>query len=187
METWQVLLVIVLVAVIIAGAILYNVRVRRSQRLRASFGREYDRLVAETGDRTKAERELAERQRRVQKFELRPLSEQDRERFADSWRREQENFVDDPRNAVARADTLVTEAMRARGYPMGEFERRAADISVEHPHMVDNYRTAHSLAEAARAGQASTEDLRRAMVCYRALFEDLLERPVTDHEHAIRH
>ena len=173
---------IVLSIVIFAGVAWYYFRYRRTGRLRSSFGREYDRLVHETGDRSRAERELAERERRVHRLELRQLADGERERFAEDWRREQQNFVDDPRGAVMRADAMVTEVMRARGYPMGEFERRAADISVEHPHMVENYRTAHAIAEGTRNGTSTTEDFRQAMVCYRALFEDLLERQVTERE-----
>jgi hypothetical protein len=158
---------------------------RRTQRLRTQFGSEYDRMV-QTSGRKQAETELEHRTKRVQKFQIRKLNPEEQARFSESWRREQAHFVDDPRSAVENADRLVGEVMRARGYPVGEFERRAADLSVDHPRVIENYRIAHEIALRDSRGEASTEDLRRAMVAYRALFEDLLEENVIEHEEVRR-
>ncbi|HEY7334832.1 MAG TPA: hypothetical protein VH639_08105 [Bryobacteraceae bacterium] len=155
----------------------------RSRKLRAKFGPEYDRLVQqERGDKRRAEAILMDRQRRVGKLNIQRLSPEAANRFAGEWRMVQETFVDDPRGAVSRADMLVNEALQARGYPMGDFEQRAADISVEHPGVVENYRIAHDVAAHAQSGHATTEDLRKAMQRYRNLFEDILDVPVTHRE-----
>ena len=150
-------------------------RRHRSQRLSQLFGPEYDRTVAELGQRSKAEKELEARAKRVQELHLHPLAPAQLDGFQDRWLRTQARFVDNPPAAVVQADELVAEVMHARGYPVAEFEQQAADLSVDHPRFVDNYRRAHALAATARDGQASTEDLRQAMVHYRELFEDLLE------------
>jgi hypothetical protein len=120
---------------------------------------------------------LAARQERVQQLHLRPLPADEQRRYAEAWRRTQARFVDDPAGAINEADTLIGRVMQARGYPVGDFEARAADLSVDHPQVVRNYRAAHQLAQASGRGQASTEDLRQALVHYRALFEELLETP----------
>ena len=175
-------IVIIVIAVIaIAFAVYMFVENRRTKRLRTRFGPEYDRMVQESG-RRHAESELDRRARRVGKFSIRPLTIEERSRYGDAWRKEQAHFVDDPRSAVENADRLVGEVMRARGYPVGEFETRAADLSVDHPRVVSNYRTAHEIAQRDVRGEANTEDLRRAMVHYRALFEELLEEHVLEHE-----
>ncbi len=173
MVSWIWIVVAVIVVIAIAGALWAFTQRRRSTDLRRRFGPEYDREVREHGRRG-AETELERRERRVEALEIRPISREDRERFGEEWRVVQARFVDDPRGAVTDADRLVGEVMRTRGYPVGDFEQRAADISVDHPHVVENYRAAHEIALRHKRGEASTEDLRKAMVHYRALFEELL-------------
>jgi hypothetical protein len=148
---------------------------RQTERLQQRFGPEYRRAVAHWADRDKAEAELLERERRVQQLHIRALAPHDATRFAHEWRRLQACFVDDPRGSLAQADLLVRELMMVRGYPMGDFERRAADVSVDHPAVVDHYRRAHAVAERDERDASDTEDLRKAVVHYRALFSDLLE------------
>lgn len=174
-------IVIVIAVIAITFALWMFIDKRRTQRLRTQFGSEYDRIVQASG-RRRAETELERRSNRVQKFQIRPLNHEEQARFADSWRQEQAHFVDDPRSAVENADRLVGEVMRVRGYPVGEFESRAADLSVDHPQVIENYRIAHEIAVRNSRGEATTEDLRRAMVSYRALFEDLLEEHVFEHQ-----
>jgi len=174
----QVLVPVVVVAVIVVAAIvLLALRKRRSAKLRERFGPEYDRVLQREGDPRKAEGVLEFREKRREKFKIRPLSSADRASFATRWNEVQARFVDDPRGAVTVADSLVTDVMQARGYPIGEFEQRAADISVDHPVVVENYRSAHTIAMRHSTGQASTEDLRQAMVHYRTLFQELLDEP----------
>jgi hypothetical protein len=150
---------------------------QKSDKLQKRFGPEYDRAVNEYGDKRHAEEELAAREKRVRSLDIRRLTTQERTGFANSWRDIQARFVDDPSGAIVAADRLVKEVMETRGYPMGDFEQRAADISVDHPHVVTNYRAARDIALKSRDGQVSTEELRQAMVHYRALFDDLLETP----------
>ncbi|HEU5326834.1 MAG: hypothetical protein ACTHMJ_19225 [Thermomicrobiales bacterium] len=168
---WILLILVIVLLVIIAWLVVTR---RRSEQLRAGFGPEYQRAVAERGDRRHAESELAARQERVEALHIRPLPPADRERFATDWHTAQAHFVDDPGSAIQDADHLVAEVMQARGYPVGKFEQRAADISVDHPDVVEHYRAAHQIAETNGRGEANTEDLRQAMVHYRALFEELL-------------
>lgn len=174
-------IVIIVAIIIVAAAFWYFLERRRTERLRTKFGPEYDRTVSEAG-RRRGESILEHRSERVRKFTIRSLTNDERERFAAEWRREQARFVDDPKGAVTSADRLVMELMRTRGYPMGEFDQRAEDISVDHPEVVQNYRAAHAIALRESRGQATTEDLRQAMVHYRALFEDLLEEHLLVHE-----
>ena len=169
--------IIVAVIVVVLGAIVFYLQRRRTEKLRQHFGPEYDRAVAEGGDRHRAEARLEERTERVKKFHLRPLTAEDRARYIDQWDRVQAHFVDAPAGAVAEADQLLGDLMATCGYPMGDFEQRAADISVEHPIVTQNYRAAHEIAVRQAKAQASTEDLRRAMIHYRALFEDLVSQP----------
>jgi hypothetical protein len=172
----QIVPILVIALVIVAGiAIWLYLQQRKSQQLRGQFGPEYDRALQETGDRRKAEDALEERKERVEQLNIRSLSSEERDRFAERWRSAQAQFVDDPRGAIVEADRLVAELMQARGYPVGNFEQRAADVSVEHPRVVEHYRAAHAIAQRNAQSQAETEDLRQAMVHYRALFEDLLE------------
>jgi hypothetical protein len=166
--------IIVAVIVLIVVAIIVFVQRRRSEKLRTRFGPEYERSVAESGDRRRAEAQLEKRADRVEKFHLRSLTAEDRSRFTEQWDRVQAHFVDAPAGAVAEADQLLGDIMATCGYPMGDFEQRAADISVDHPVVVQNYRGAHDIALRQAKGQATTEDLRRAMIHYRALFEDLV-------------
>jgi len=166
----------VVVAIVVIGAIAYiTSRKRRSLQLKERFGPEYDRVLQKEGDARKAEGVLEFREKRREKFKIRLLSATDRSSFATRWNEVQARFVDDPRGAVTVADSLVTEVMQMRGYPIGEFEQRAADISVDYPLVVENYRAAHEIALRHGAGKASTEDMRQAMVHYRALFQELLE------------
>jgi hypothetical protein len=149
----------------------------RSAALRQRFGPEYDRAIEEFGSPVRAERQLAARARRVERIRLHELSEADRTRFATAWSNTQVQFVDDPAGAVMGAHELIKEVMRARGYPVEDFEQRVADLSVDHATVVQHYRAARALAESNRAGEANTEELRQAIVHYRALFADLLQEP----------
>lgn len=174
MSTVVWIVIAVVVVVLIAGLIAGAMR-QRSQRLKGRFGGEYDRtLQAQGGNRFAAERELSGRMDRRKKLDIVPLSEQSRQAYLTEWRQVQAQFVDAPADSVAAADGLVRRVMQERGYPMGDFEQRAADISVDHAGVVDHYRAAHGVSVATSRGDASTEDQRQAMVHYRALFEDLL-------------
>jgi len=164
---------VVLVVAVAAVAWWFGQR-RRTERLKDRFGPEYERTVETTRDRRRAEADLESRQERVEALDIRPLAPGDAARFADRWRVVQALFVDDPARAVDQADTLIGEVMRARGYPVGDFEQRAADISVDHPQVVDHYRVAHRIATR-RDRDADTEALRQAFVHYRALFGELLD------------
>ena len=169
------IIIIIAVAVIALLIVVWAVmRKRRTVVLRENFGPEYDRVVKQHGA-TRAEVVLEERQKRVEKFSLRTLTVDERERFITEWRFIQSRFVDNPTDAVNEADRLVTGLMQFRGYPMTDFEQRAADISVHYPRVVDNYRAAHEVALRHQRGQASTEDLRNSMIYYRTLFDELLE------------
>ena len=175
MDTWVWIVIGLVVAIVILGILISALRTRRSRSLQDQFGREYDRTVDKAGGRREAERELAERQKRHDELELRPLSQDARDRYLQQWQVTQGRFVDDPTGAVSEADDLVQRVMRDRGYPVDDFEQRAADISVEHPELVEKYRTANGIARASERGEASTEDLRHSVRHYRALFVELLE------------
>ena len=171
-------------AVIVVAGITASIflRKRRSERLRTQFGgSEYDRTVKEDGNRRHAEAELKERTARVESLNIRPLAPGDRARFVESWRRAEARFVDGPGGAVTEADQLLGDVMATRGYPVSDFEQRAADISVDHPLVLVNYRTAHEIALRQTNGQANTEDLRQAMIHYRTLFEELVGEPELAH------
>jgi hypothetical protein len=172
-----VIVAIIVIVAIVAAVAWWAGQRRRSQRLQDRFGPEYERTVEGTQDRAKAESELEARRQRVDSLDIRPLDAAAQGRFAERWRVVQALFVDDPASAVDQADDLIGEVMQARGYPVGDFEQRAADVSVDHPQVVDHYRTAHAIAERQRGAVADTEQLRQAMVHYRALFSDLLETP----------
>ena len=175
MDTW-VWIVIAAVVVIVLLAIVWSAtRAKRTRALQGTFGREYDRTVEQTGDRRAAERELTERQKRHDELDLRPLSRESRDRYVRRWQSTQARFVDDPKGAVAEADLLVQEVMQERGYPTKDFDRRVGDISVDHPELVEKYRTADGIARASERGEASTEDLRHSVRHYRALFAELLD------------
>ena len=178
------LAVLVAAATIVVGVVIaaiaawFSLRKRRTERLRTQFGgSENDRAVKEDGSRRLAEAGLNERTARVEGLNIRPLAQGDRARFIESWRRVEARFVDGPGGAVTEADQLLGDVMSTRGYPVGDFEQRAADISVGHPLVLENYRTAHDIALRQRKGQANTEDLRQAMIHYRTLFEELVGEP----------
>jgi hypothetical protein len=176
--------VIVIALLVIAGVAVMTSRSRRRERLRKDFGPEYEhQLSAAGGDHGKAESALLKREKRVEKFDIRPLPRDQREHFMDDWQEVQAKFVDDPQKSIALADALVAEVMKARGYPVEDFEQRAADLSVEHPEVVQNYRAAHQIAQRHAQGEAGTEDLRNAFVGYRALFEQLLRADAPEMAH----
>lgn len=170
---------IVVVAVAIAAIVVigFLVRKQRSERLKSRFGPEYSRAVEETGSQTKAEAKLEKLQRRVERFKINPLSPADRAEFTTTWQKIQARFVDDPRGALTEADQLIQRIMTTRGYPVSDFEQRAADISVDYPLVVEQYRAGHEISLRHAQGRASTEDMRQAMIHYRALFAELAESP----------
>lgn len=170
---WYIVGAIIVAAIIIAVAI-FSSRAGRTRRLKQRFGPEYDRTLRTAGDQTAAERDLAAREARVKRMHIEELPAGARDRYAEEWRTVQTRFVDQPREALREADQLVENVMRDRGYPMSDFEQRAADISPDHPQVVDNYRIAHGIAARSERGEVSTEDMRQAMVHYRTLFNDLL-------------
>lgn len=169
-------LIFAVVLIVAVGAIVALVMLqRRTQRLRERFGPEYNRAVDEFGGRTKAEAELAKREQRVARLNITALAPADAAKFSEAWNALQSRFIDNPKGVVAEADRLVRELMMKRGYPMGDFERRAADISVDHPGVVTTYRAAQAIAVRDERGEADTEELRKAVVHYRTLFDELLE------------
>src|SRR5450830_1044883 len=173
-QTW-IILAGVVVLVLIAFAAWFFYQKKQSHRLQQRFGPEYGRTVDELGSQTKAESELKAREKRVERLNLVPLEPSEAAKFSQDWKVLQGRFVDNPKGVVVQADQLVRELMLKRGYPMGDFERRAADISVDHPAVVDNYRAAQAIAARDERGEANTEELRKAVVHYRALFNELLE------------
>ena len=174
------LIVAILVIVAVVALVAWAMQRRRSDELKRRFGPEYERTVQASHDQREAEAELRARQERVDALEIRPLAPEARDKYTERWREVQAMFVDDPGTAVDEADKLIGEVMRARGYPVGDFEQRAADVSVNHPQVVDHYRTAHAIALKRQSGEGATEQLRQAFVHYRALFADLLETPNRD-------
>jgi hypothetical protein len=163
----------VVAGLVIIFAIAAGVRRSRSAQLRDHFGTEYDHTVQRAGSRTAAEQELVARAEEVKSFEIRPLSAAERDRYREEWRAIEQRFVDRPTTAVVEADELVADVMRARGYPMADFEKHAAHVSVKHPRVVEHYRAGHAVIDEHARGKASTEDLRQAMLHYRSLFEEL--------------
>jgi hypothetical protein len=174
MPLWAWVLIGLGVLALLGVAAWMGYRRRRTARLQEAFGPEYDRAVHATGDQREAESELGARQKRRAGLDIRPLDSMARQRHAEAWRVAQERFVDSPGDAVREAERLVTVVMRERGYPIEDFETRAADVSVDHPRVVENYRAAHRIAQANEGDGAETEDLRQAMVHYRTLFQELL-------------
>ena len=169
--------VLVIAAVVVAAAVIwFLVRQARTRALQRDFGPEYDRTMSRAGDRGLAESDLRERRDRVSALDVRPLSRSDHDRYATEWTKVQAEFVDAPAEAVSDADSLIQQVMATRGYPVEDFDRRAADVSVEYPDVVENYRSAHSIAvkEAREDSDVNTEALRKAMVYYRSLFDELL-------------
>jgi hypothetical protein len=175
MSTWVWVLIVVGVIAVVAVVAWVMAQRRKREHLQNRFGPEYDRAVEGSGSRRKAEAELAAREDRREKFTLRPLSPSARARYVESWRVVQAQVVDDPRAAVAAGDSLIQSVMRERGYPVEDFDQRAADISVDHPAVVEHYREGHRLAVESANGDDSTEALRRAMQHYRTLFEELVD------------
>jgi hypothetical protein len=171
---WILIAASVLVVAVLIAAISASRR-KRTKRLQERFGPEYERTVSEAGDQRAAEKELAARERKRGKLDIRPLSPRALEHYTIRWQAVQTAFVDNPSNAVGDADRLVTELMRERGYPVDDFEQQAADISVDHPTVVENYRAAHGIHVSQQNGDVGTERQRQAFVHYRALFEKLLE------------
>jgi hypothetical protein len=191
MEQNMMLIGIVILALLVVGAWML-MRKRQSEHLEKSFGPEYQRALDEHGSRTKAEAELLARKKRVGKMHLQRLAPERAARFADEWRTLQARFVDNPKGVLMQADRLVSELMLQRGYPMGDFESRAADISVDHPAVVHHYRSARDIGLRDERGEADTEALRQAVVHYRALFSELLEveeahEPIPERSHGILH
>jgi hypothetical protein len=181
MDTWLIVVIVVVVLLLIAAAALAAMRRKRqeqrSAQLRDRFGPEYDRTLERGDGRKSAEEDLERRAEQHDRLQLRPLAPAARERFTGRWNDAQNRFVDDPELAIGEADTLVREVMRERGYPVDDFERREEDLSVDHPHLVENFRGASSIAQRSRRERVSTEDQRQAMVHFRSLFDELL---VTD-------
>jgi hypothetical protein len=172
---WIIVAGVVLIAFLALAAWLFSQRKRQSERLQRRFGSEYGRTISKLGGRAKAESELKAREKRVEQLTITPLAPADVARFSEAWNTLQGRFVDNPKGVVVQADQLVRELMLKRGYPMGDFERRAADISVDHPAVVEAYRAAQATAARDERGEADTEELRRAVVQYRILFDEMLE------------
>jgi len=178
---WVIVAIVVVAALALAALVARN---RRTAMLRERFGPEYDRAVANSDDKHAAEAELLARQKQRAQFDVKPLPEAERLRFAGEWRELQERFMDEPAQAVDAADALITRVMEARGYPMSDFDKQAELVSVDYPETVENYRFAHAVQLRSQAHQASTEDLREAMLRYRSLFDQLL-RPEGDDAAAV--
>ncbi len=174
MSTGGLVAIIIVVVIVVAAIVVAAMAAARRRRLQQRFGPEYDRVVGERGSQLKAESELAGRERRIRGLDIRPLSDTARANYTASWRAIQEQFVDQPENSVVKAQALVTTVMRDRGYPVEGHDQMLADLSVQHASTLEQYRLAHTISQSAASGQASTEDLRQAMIKYRALFGDLL-------------
>jgi hypothetical protein len=172
--TTQIVILVLVLLVVAAIAAYAMAQAKKRKQLQSRFGPEYDRTVESSGKRREAERELAEREERRRSLDIRPLPEQDRVMYAEKWRTTQADFVDHPEMAVRQADLLVAEVMGKRGYPVGDFDQMSRDVSVDHADTVHEYRAAHEISELNDRKQASTEQLRQAMVHYRSLFTDLL-------------
>lgn len=177
MDPKVVVAIIVVLAIVVIAALVIARRRQRSTHLKQQFGPEYERALQQHGDAAKAEAVLAEREARVHKLTIRDLPATERAAYAEEWAAVQRRFVDDPSMAVSEADRLVNRVMNSRGYPMGDFDQRVDDISVNYPVVVQNYRSARDIVVRHSGGRASTEDLRQAMVYYRSLFDELLGTP----------
>lgn len=175
MPGWLVAVIIAVVVIIILVAVLSAMRKKKTDRLQDRFGPEYDRTIARADGKRDAEKDLDARAERRAELNIRPLPAASRDRYQQEWDQTQAHFVDDPRGSISDADRLVHQVMEERGYPVGDdFERNADDVSVDHPHLVENFRGAHDIAEESKRGEVSTEDQRQAMVHYRSLFSELL-------------
>jgi len=175
MSTTQIVVLAVVAALLVVVGVWWTARLSRRRRLRGHFGDEYEIVLEEHGSKREADRELVARQERHASLDIRPLEPEARLRYAEQWRATQARFVDDPEEAFAEADRLVCDVMADRGYPVGDVDRQMADLSVEHSDELGHYRTAHDIAQLSAAGRATTEDLRRGMVHYKALFAALLD------------
>jgi len=167
-------IIVLAVALLVIGGLWLASRKKKSETLEKRFGPEYERTVRETGKRTTAEKDLEQRAERVEKLHIRELTPDEQARFSQSWKKVQTRFVDEPAAAIGEADGLVQEAMNTRGYPVGDFDQQAADISVNHPDVVTHYRAGHEIAQKHANKSVGTEELRQAMLHYRALFDELL-------------
>jgi len=174
MQTWVWVVIAIVIALALLAVVALATRTRRSRALQDRFGSEYDRVAANAPSRRQAEAELREREQRRGDLDIRPLDPRQRQRYREQWQEIQAQFVDDPAGAVTQADALIQHAMRDRGYPVEDFDTRAADLSVDHPDVVENYRAGHGIAVAHARGDAGTEELRKAVQHYRALFEELV-------------
>jgi hypothetical protein len=175
MQTWIWIVIAVAVLIAVVLVVWAAIRANRTKKLHEQFGTEYDRVAADAPTKRDAESELLERRRRREQFDIRPLSKDERDVYRSQWLAIQAEFVDDPSASVAKADSLIQNVMRARGYPVDDFDTRAGDLSVDHPDVVENYRAGHGIAVAHERGKAGTEELRKAVQHYRALFEELVE------------
>ena len=182
---WIWIAVAAVAALLVIGLIAVGARRNRSAALQDHFGREYDRTVKTAGSRTAAENELVARAEEAKSFDIRPLTAAERDRYRDDWRRIEARFLERPTTAVVEADELVVEVMRARGYPMADFEKHAALLSVKHPRVVEHYRAGHEIIARPSVGSESTEKLRQAVLHYRALFEELVNEGGADVERPI--
>ncbi|HZU20531.1 MAG TPA: hypothetical protein VE982_04880 [Gaiellaceae bacterium] len=180
MPTWLWVVIVIAAIIVVAAVASAALRTRRRRALQERFGPEYDRVAADAPSRREAEAELRERERRRDELDIRPLDPRDHDRYRSRWQNVQARFVDDPPGAVEDADALIQEVMRVRGYPVDDFETRAADLSVDHPDVVENYRAAHGIAVAHERGNAGTEELRHAVRHYRALFDELVGTAETE-------
>ena len=177
MTNAQLTLIIIVAVAIVAGVVLILLKAQKTRRLRARFGPEYVRAVKESGSAAHGEERLAKLEKRVERFSIHPLSTSDRSRFVDAWRSVQAKFVDSPEMALQEGDLLVREVMTTRGYPIVDFDQQAADLSVNHPSVVEHYRASHEISVRHSQGSASTEDLRQGMIHCRELFDDLVREP----------
>jgi hypothetical protein len=177
MSNSALVITVVIIAIIAVAGIAYVVKKQRTQRLKTRFGPEYQRVLQETGSTTQAEAKLEKLAKRVERFHIRPLAPESRADFVANWQKIQSRFVEDPKGALTEADKLIQELMTARGYPVTDFEQRAADISVDHALVVEHYRAGHDIAVRHSEGRASTEDMRQAMIRYRTLFAELAGEP----------
>ncbi|OJF12065.1 hypothetical protein [Couchioplanes caeruleus] len=172
-------IILIVLALLVTGAVVYGVRAGRRKKLQNTFGPEYDRVVGDADSRAAGEKELEERQKRHAQLELKPLSAESKAKYSVAWEEVQIQFVDAPEHAVSTADELVTRLISERGYPTGDHDEQLATLSVDHARTLEHYRDAHAISERSKSGKAETEDLRQALVHYRALFADLLgENPV---------
>lgn len=180
MSSWIWIVIVVAILVVVGALAAVEMRNRRTKALQQRFGAEYDRAVENHDRRSSAEADLRGREKERARIDVKPLPDQTRARFVTEWQQVQERFVDQPVNAVAAADELVYRVMDARGYPMHDFDTQADLISVDHPHVVENYRAGHRVHELSQVQQASTEDLRDALLRYRSLFDELLQERTED-------